>query len=195
MNDKDESEIWKRELFGLNKESSLEKFYTAFQDAEKAANNKDISKAKKLYLEAREIYIGLSNEQKHSAYHKLSALYEQLALLIKEESRALDSSKNKYGLPKLVKYSIPVVLILLILTSLFLLKPSSTGYVVLGKEAAYNKTLNLKVNESGNYTLNLKNPGIIKSIQASGNVIGNGTVKIYIEKDGKRYLIFDNKKQ
>ena len=79
-------------------------------------------------------------------------------------------------------------------SALFILKPSTTGYVVLGKEAAYNKTLNLKVNESGNYTLNLKNPGIIKSIQASGNVIGNGTVKIYIQKDGKKYLIFDNKR-
>ena len=48
-------------------------------------------------------------------------------------------------------------------------------------------------NESGNYTWNPDKEGIIESIKASGKVIGNGTVKIYIEKDGEKYLIYDNK--
>ena len=56
-----------------------------------------------------------------------------------------------------------------------------------------NKTIGLTINESGNYTLTLDKPGKLTSIKASGSVIGNGTVKIYIEKDGKKYLIYDNK--
>jgi len=65
--------------------------------------------------------------------------------------------------------------------------------VALTKEATYKDNLNLKVNESGTYEWQPKNPGNIKSIQATGSVEGNGSVKIYIEKDGKRYLAYSNK--
>ena len=36
----------------------------------------------------------------------------------------------------------------------------------------------------------LDKQGKISSIKTTGSVIGNGTVKIYIEKDGKKYLIY-----
>ena len=93
----------------------------------------------------------------------------------------------------LVKYAIPFAVLLLIIVSLFLLKPSITGHVIFGKETAYNENLNLKINESGNYMWLVNKSGEIKSISASGSFSGNGTVKIYIQKDGKKYLIFDNK--
>ena len=94
----------------------------------------------------------------------------------------------------LVKYAISFAVLLLIITSLFLFKPNISGYVVLGKETTYNSSLNLKINESGNYTWAVNKAGEIKSIMATGSFSGNGTVKIYIEKDGKKYLIFDNKR-
>ncbi len=93
----------------------------------------------------------------------------------------------------LIKYALPFAVILLIAISLFLLKTSITGYVVLGEETAYNETLNLKINESGTYEWNIKNPGSIKSLKATGSITGNGTVKIYIEKNGSRYLVYKNK--
>lgn len=93
----------------------------------------------------------------------------------------------------LIKYSIPFFVLLLIISGLFLLRPSLTGYVALGKETAYTESLNLKINESGSYKWALNKSGEIKSIKATGSVIGNGTAKIYIEKDGKRYLIYQNK--
>ena len=101
-------------------------------------------------------------------------------------------SKFKAQKP-LVKYAVPIIILLLIITSFFLLKPSLTGYTILSEETSYNQSLNLKINESGNYTWNVKNPGDIKSLKASGSVSGNGTVKIYIEKDGQKYLIYKNK--
>ncbi len=108
---------------------------------------------------------------------------------------AEEKPKNILKIPKikLVKYSIPFLVILAIAASLLLFKPGTTGYVIIGKETSYTENLNLEINESGTYEWQLKNPGSIKSLKASGTVIGNGTVKVYIEKDGKRYLIYENK--
>lgn len=91
-----------------------------------------------------------------------------------------------------LKYALPFALLLLVIASLFFMKPEITGHAVLSKEAEYNYSLNLKINESGNYTWDLGKPVNIKSIKASGSVAGNGSVKVYIEKGGKKYLIFDN---
>ena len=93
-----------------------------------------------------------------------------------------------------VKYAIPFAVLLLVTASLFLFKPNISGYAVLSREATYNSSLNLKINESGSYAWDVNKAGEMKSIAATGSFSGNGTVKIYIEKDGKKYLIFDNKK-
>ncbi len=101
-----------------------------------------------------------------------------------------EGKKSRFRKP--VAYASLALILLLIATSFFVLKPSVTGHVVLGKESAYNKTLNLKLNQSGNYTLALDKNGIVTSIKATGSVTGNGSVKIYIEKEGKKYLIYNN---
>lgn len=97
------------------------------------------------------------------------------------------------GYRQFLKYALPFAILLLIIASLFFIKPEITGHVVLSKETSHNGSLSLKMNESGNYTWDLGKPANIKSIKATGSVIGNGSVKIYIEKDGKRYLIYKNK--
>ena len=106
---------------------------------------------------------------------------------IREKTKEFKAKKPLFA------YALPFAVLLLIIAGLFLLKPAITGYVASSKETTYNENLNLKINESGNYTWNLTRAGEIKSITATGSFSGNGTVKIYIEKDGKRYLIFDNK--
>ncbi len=93
----------------------------------------------------------------------------------------------------LISYTVPFIILLLLITSLFLFKPEISGYVVLTQEKTYDDNLNLQINESSDYTWTLKNPGKLKSIKATGSVTGNGTVKIYIEKGGEKYLIYQNK--
>ncbi len=120
------------------------------------------------------------------------------ALLIKEQESYKKSIDNKaareaIGKKILVKYVLPFVMLMLIFGSLFLLKPSITGQVILSKETTYNRSMNLEINQSGNYTLTLDRPADLNSIKATGSVTGNGTVKVYIEKDGRRYLIYKNK--
>lgn len=116
------------------------------------------------------------------------ASVEEITPNIKEKIiKVLDLQKPS------VKYILPFIILLLIMTSLFLLKPAITGHVILTEETTYNENLNLQLNESGIYQWNVKNPGNIKSLKASGGVIGNGTVKVYIEKDGNKYIIYQNK--
>ena len=96
---------------------------------------------------------------------------------------------------RLLRYGVPVVILLLIISVLFISKPQITGYTIFVQEKTYEDNIGLVINESGNYTWNIDQIGDIKSIKASGKVKGNGTVKVYIEKDGERYLIFDNNKE
>lgn len=113
---------------------------------------------------------------------------------IKEKVLNVKNRLNELRVKKpLIAYAIPFAVLLLAITSLFLFKPEITGYATLTKETSYSENLNLKINESGNYTWALSSQGQIRSIRATGSVEGNGTVKIYIEKDGKRYLIYKNK--
>jgi len=92
----------------------------------------------------------------------------------------------------LARYLVPLIILLLLIAGLFLFEPAITGHVILSKEMTYNESLNLNINESGTYEWKVKNPGNIKSIIATGRFSGNGTVKVYIEKDGKKYLIYKN---
>lgn len=112
---------------------------------------------------------------------------------IKEPIKNIFDITTRLNKNKLVAYGIPIILLLLVTSVLFISKPEITGYVTLTKEETYTDNLNLIINESGNYTWTIDKPGDIQSIKASGRVKGNGTVKVYIEKDGERYLIYDNK--
>lgn len=112
--------------------------------------------------------------------------------------KSLPNIKEKFAKASkkpLIKYAVPFIILLLIFTGLFFLKPAITGYVTLTQEKTYDDNLNLIINESGNYTWVPDKFGFIKSIKASGKVMGNGTIKAYIEKDGKRYLIFEQQKK
>ena len=120
---------------------------------------------------------------------------------VKVEEKSLEEAKIRLGgiasrtknYKPLLKYALSFALLIFIIGTLFFIKPEITGHVILSKEAEYNDSLNLKINESGDYTWDLGKPVNIKSIKAAGSVIGNGSVKIYIEKYGKRYLIYKNK--
>jgi len=105
----------------------------------------------------------------------------------------ISKKARKVERQKLIRYALPIIMLIFIVSILLVSKPEITGYVILTEGKTYDDNLNLVINESGNYTWTIDKEGDIESIKASGKVKGNGTVKIYIEKDGERYLIFDNK--
>ena len=96
---------------------------------------------------------------------------------------------------KISEGTIILIITLIILGILLFKNPSITGKVVQGKETIYSENLNIEKNESGTYEWNIKNPGNIKSLKATGSVTSNGTARVYIEKNGERRLIFDSTKQ
>jgi len=116
-------------------------------------------------------------------------VFESVKTSVNNRFESLKSFDKKYMI-----YTIPVILLLLFTGILFISKPEIIGYVTLTQEKTYTDNLDLIVNESGNYTWTINREGDIQSIKASGKVKGNGTVKVYIEKDGIRYLIFNNNK-
>lgn len=68
----------------IGKSKNFDKFYTALLDAEKAIDDKDTPKAKKLYYEARDLYIGLANQEKQEVHEKLLELYKRMNQLEKK---------------------------------------------------------------------------------------------------------------
>lgn len=97
---------------------------------------------------------------------------------------------------KKMSISLAVLIMVLVVLAIILLKePSITGKVVQGEETVFSENLNLQVNESGTYEWQVKNPGTIKSLKATGSVTSNGTARVYIEKNGTRYTLFDSTTQ
>ena len=94
-------------------------------------------------------------------------------------------------------YSIQFALIIaIIILGIIIFKESViTGKVIEGQQIIYSENLNIRKNESGTYEWNVKNPGSIKSLKATGSVTSNGTAKVYLEKNGTKYLLFDSTKQ
>ena len=146
----------------------------------------------KIRVLEKEIQEDLEKIKKEAKVEKLIKA-EAKEILEEKELKKEEIVKESINKKSLIKYAVPFVIILVVITSLFLLKPAITGHVVLNEETIYNESLNLKISESDTYEWNVKNPGNIKSLKASGSITGNGTVKVYIEKDGKKYLIYQNK--
>ena len=100
-----------------------------------------------------------------------------------------------------IKGSKNAVIFIILITTLIVVgilifkKPNTTGNVVTGTETIYSENLNIKKNESGTYEWQVKNLGSIKSLKATGSVTSNGTARVYIEKNGTKYLLFDSTKQ
>jgi len=108
--------------------------------------------------------------------------------------RKVKISHEEVELKKLLEGLAVFVLLALVLAGIYVIEPTITGFIVFSKEVSYTDTVNLVLNESGEYVWNLANKGKLKSIKVSGIVENEGSVKIYVENNGNRFLIFDSDK-
>jgi len=106
----------------------------------------------------------------------------------------MKSKKNKTKM-KTTKIIIFLVIVIIALGILVFKKQAITGKVVAGKETAYSENLNIIKNESGTYEWKVKNSGNIKSLKATGAVSSGGSARVFIEKNGTKYVLFDSTKQ
>ncbi len=207
MNDKEKIKICKRKVIELNDKIKQHNAHKELLDniVNELNARKNIKLSNALYgIDFKEDigylkdWIKFYKEQIVKYENKIRALGKKSLQIdeqkeeIREQVKELFVDKKvKLYKNKLVRYGLPILLSLLIITVLFISKPEIIGYTIFTKEKTNIDNLNLIINESGNYTWNVGKPGDIKSIIASGRVKGNGTAKIYIEKDGKRYLVYD----
>ncbi len=92
---------------------------------------------------------------------------------------------------KLVNTLAVIGLLIFIVSSIIFIGFRITGFAVLN-EVNYIDILNLSLNGSGIYFWGLQKQGDLNSVRLSGSIIGSGSVKVYIENEGKKYLLFDN---
>ncbi|MBI2541865.1 hypothetical protein HYV80_04100, partial [Candidatus Woesearchaeota archaeon] len=85
------------------------------------------------------------------------------------------------------------IIITSIFSGLLLWKYTSIfGFVIKTQIENYEDVLNLEINANTTYDWIPQNQGLLKSIKLSGNIKENSTAKVWLEKDDKRYLIFDS---
>ena len=103
---------------------------------------------------------------------------------------------KKRGVKNKTNIVIILAIMVIVALSIFIFKkPAITGFAVITKESTHDDDLFLVINESKNVSWNLRNPGNLQLIKATGAISRNGTAKVYIEKDDERLLIFDSTKQ
>lgn len=61
------------------KKSKIEQFHKAFSEAKEHASKNDIARARKLYIESRNIYVDLSTEEKKKVYGEFTEFYNKIS--------------------------------------------------------------------------------------------------------------------
>lgn len=69
--------------------------------------------------------------------------------------------------------------------------PEITGYTVFTREVGNRDILNLEYNQTQMYVWKLSQPQEINSIMVSGKITGRGKVRIYLQDDNTKYLLYE----
>ena len=83
-------------------------------------------------------------------------------------------------------------ILLLFSIGIFFLNPEITGLAVFEKQLNYSDYVAAEFNENSEYIWIPEHLGLLKSLRLSGSYKTEGNVKIYLEDEGIRYLIFDS---
>ena len=88
----------------------------------------------------------------------------------------------------------PLLTLVLLVFSLFFFNAGITSLVTVEKQFNYSDNVNLEFNENSEYLWTPENIGKLKSLKLSGSYKTEGKVKIYLEDEEIKYLIFDSDK-
>jgi len=75
-----------------------------------------------------------------------------------------------------------------------LLKPELTGFVAVKKQLNYSDIINMNFEENSEYVWIPEHQGLLESLKISGSYKTEGNVRVYLEDEGIKYLIFDSNK-
>ena len=82
--------------------------------------------------------------------------------------------------------------ILMLFVFIGLLYPSFIGYVVNENISVHSENIIFNISENKSISWSKQNEGVLNSLLASGEIFGNGSVKIYLVSNGTRYKLVDS---
>src|SRR3990172_984096 len=86
-----------------------------------------------------------------------------------------------------------VIVLTVIVVTLFLGKPSVTGFV---STETYTQSIDIDVFESQRFVLSSDGQLLrLSSFSMAGSVNGNGLINVYLTDGAKKWLVFSNKKK
>ena len=109
---------------------------------------------------------------------------------IKDCEKGIRQERKKIIKKNIAIVLFSVILIPLIIISLFQFGPTFVGFVVQEQAQEFSQIINLDFNESTTYEWQLENLGQLISAKISGNIEGDGEVKVYLND----LVIYDNSK-
>ncbi|GAF99560.1 unnamed protein product, partial [marine sediment metagenome] len=110
----------------------------------------------------------------------------------RREIRQLEAAKPRSWTDSAI---ITLLAIIIVMLSISFIGVQLTGLAIFGDRVSYEDNIGLMFENSTTHTWEPANKGELYSIKLSGTIIGNGTVKVYLERKGNRYLIFDSSKK
>ncbi|MBL7055888.1 hypothetical protein ISS07_03180, partial [Candidatus Woesearchaeota archaeon] len=106
--------------------------------------------------------------------------------------RTIEIFHKKIPVKVLVEVLVVKIILLMLLSSFYLLEPGITGFVSVSKEVNYTDALDVVFSENGTYLWTLNNVGDLRNLKIDGSKIKDGTARVYLEKNGIKYLILDS---
>tara|TARA_Y100000310_G_scaffold58235_1_gene53525 strand:+ start:6433 stop:7347 length:915 start_codon:yes stop_codon:yes gene_type:complete len=94
---------------------------------------------------------------------------------------------------KRVKILLFVIFIVLSMKLIQTYGTNFTSFII--KEKAYSEEINLLATTSGNFTWEPDKYGSLKSLKFDGSISDPGKVRIFIENNGRRYLLYESREE
>ena len=125
-------------------------------------------------------------------FSKSSKNYSDYNKLVKKYSLEIEKYKAKVNrLKNINKLIIPSIAIIAILAVLVFLRPAFIGYFALEEAEEHVSEINKLFVENSSYLFIPEKEGELKSLRISGQLIGDGSARVYLEIDNESYLVFD----
>ena len=125
--------------------------------------------------------------------HSLRAIHKALIKYGYEDYA--DELIRNYKLKKSISIAVPLLTVIFLIFGLFFFKSAITGFITIEKQFNYSDNVNVEFNENSEYIWIPEQNGALKSLRVSGSYKTEGNVRVYLEDEGIRHLIFDSKKQ
>ena len=113
--------------------------------------------------------------------------------LVKKYSLEIEKYKARANLLKNInKLVVPSILVIAMVMVLIFLRPVFIGYFAVEEAEEHVSEINKLFIENSSYLFSLEEGGELKSLKINGQLIGDGSAKVYLEAGNESYLIFDS---